>query len=251
MLALFLDASAFPGFTPPREIVACAGEYPAGVTPPSCEKVSAATPSKSSVRAARRLLPRPMNASSPDDLHLLQATAQGDKAAFSQLYDRFAPPVFGLLLRILRSRAEAEEVLQDSFWGVWKQAARFESERGSPFTWVVTIARRKAIDRLRANARHTARIHEAHLSSAHENFTSFTGSEQAETSDTVTAVRTALAQLRPDERAAIQLAFFDGLTHGEIAEALELPVGTVKARIRRGMAKLQRPLSRVLAGGRN
>lgn len=192
-----------------------------------------------------------MNDPEPDDLALLQATAQGDKVAFAQLYDRFAPPIFGLLLHILRSHAEAEEVLQDAFWQVWKQAFRFEAERGSPFTWVVTIARRKAIDRLRANARHLTRINEAQAAGVADEFDALTGFEKAETRDTGTAVREALALLRTDERVAIQLAFFDGLSHVEIATALGLPVGTVKARIRRGMAKLQRPLSKLLAGGSN
>ena len=84
---------------------------------------------------------------SRDDAALLQAVALRDEAAFAELYDRLARPVFSLVVRVLRSRAEAEEVLQEAFWQVWERAADFRVERGSPFAWVVTIARRKAIDR--------------------------------------------------------------------------------------------------------
>lgn len=192
-----------------------------------------------------------MNAPESDDLALLQATARGDKQAFARLYDRFSRPVYGLTLRIVRSRAEADEILQESFWQVWKQAGRFQQDLGSPFTWVVTIARRKAIDRLRANSRHLQRIHEAQATRATDDSEAPTGLENAEAGDTVAAVRGALALLRPEERRAIELAFFDGLTHTEIAEALGRPVGTVKARIRRGMTKLQRPLARLRTAGKN
>lgn len=184
-----------------------------------------------------------MNFSESDDLALLQATARGDERAFEILYDRFSRPIFGMALRILRSRAEAEEILQESFWQVWKQAGRFQQTLGSPFTWVVTIARRKAIDRLRANSRHLQRIHEAMTASATDDLGEPNGLDNAEAGDTVTAVRNAFGKLRPEERRAIELAFFDGLTHTEIAAALGVPEGTVKARIRRGMAKLQRPLA--------
>jgi RNA polymerase sigma-70 factor (ECF subfamily) len=186
-----------------------------------------------------------------DDLTLLQATARGDKQAFALLYDRFSRPVYGLTLRIVRSRAEAEEILQEAFWQVWKQARRFQQDLGTPFTWVVTIARRKAIDRLRANSRHLQRIQEAQATRATDVGEAPTGAENAEAGDTVDTVRQALALLRPEERRAIELAFFDGLTHTEIAEALDLPIGTVKARIRRGMTKLQRPLARLRAAGKN
>ncbi|MBI3886361.1 MAG: sigma-70 family RNA polymerase sigma factor [Opitutae bacterium] len=192
-----------------------------------------------------------MNHPEPDDFILLQAVGRGDERAFAQLYDRFSGPVFGLTLRILRSRAEAEEILQESFWQVWKHADRFQPALGSPFTWVVTIARRKAIDRLRSNSRHLQRIQEAAVGSAAVDRTEPTGLDNAEAGDTVTAVQQAFAKLRPEERCAIELAFFDGLTHTEIATALGVPEGTVKARIRRGMLKLQRPLAHLHAAGGN
>ena len=181
----------------------------------------------------------------PDDTTLLQAVARQDEAAFAELYDRMSRPVFSLVVRILRSRAEAEEVLQESFWQVWQRASGYRSELGSAFCWIVTIARRKAIDRLRANVRHVQRIEEAQGMRAEDDFMAPGGLESLAADEQGRAVRAALEKLNLEERRAIALAFFDGLTHDEIAQALRLPVGTVKARIRRGMLKLKPVLARV------
>ncbi len=180
-----------------------------------------------------------------DDATLLQAVALRDEAAFAELYDRLARPVFSLVVRVLRSRAEAEEVLQEAFWQVWERAPDFRRELGSPFSWVVTIARRKAIDRLRANSRHTKRIEEAQGLRNDDDFIAPAGLEALATDERSDAVRAALAKLNVEERRAIALAFFDGLTHDEIATALKAPVGTIKARIRRGMLKLKPALAHV------
>ena len=185
---------------------------------------------------------------SRDDATLLQAVALRDEAAFAELYDRLARPVFSLVVRVLRSRAEAEEVLQEAFWQVWERAPDFRVELGSPFSWIVTIARRKAIDRLRANSRHTRRIEEAQGLRNDDDFVTPVALESLESlaaDERGEAVRAALAKLNPAERRAIALAFFDGLTHAEIALALRAPVGTIKARIRRGMLKLKPALARV------
>ena len=182
---------------------------------------------------------------SRDDATLLQAVALRDEAAFGELYDRLSRPVFSLVVRVLRSRAEAEEVLQEAFWQVWEHAPDFRVELGSPFSWVVTIARRKAIDRLRANSRHTRRIEEAQGLRNDDDFVTPVALESLAADERGEAVRAALAKLNPAERRAIALAFFDGLTHSEIALALRAPVGTIKARIRRGMLKLKPALARV------
>lgn len=179
------------------------------------------------------------NQPAPEEIALLRAVAGRDEGAFAALYDRYSGPAFGMILRILRSRAEAEEVLQEAFWQVWTRATDYRPELGSPFCWVITIARRKAIDRLRANARHLQRIEEARRARHEDDFAAPAGAESAATGESREAVRTALQKLNPDERRAIALAFFDGLTHEEIARALDTPVGTVKARIRRGMLKLK------------
>ncbi|MSU48771.1 MAG: sigma-70 family RNA polymerase sigma factor [Opitutus sp.] len=182
---------------------------------------------------------------STDDATLLQAVARHDEVAFAELYDRLSRPVFTLVVRVLRSRAEAEEVLQEAFWQVWERAADFRVELGSAFCWVVTIARRKAIDRLRANARHRKRIEEAQGLRNDDVFFPPAALEGMEADERTGAVRAALAKLNADERRVIGLAFFDGLTHDEIAVALGAPVGTVKARIRRGMLKLKPALARL------
>ena len=109
--------------------------------------------------------------SEPDDVALLLAVAQRDEAAFAALYDRMARPVFSLIVRIIRVRAEAEEVLQEAFWQIWQHAGSYRPELGTPFCWVVTVARRKAIDRLRANARHLQRIEGAQGWRLEEEFT--------------------------------------------------------------------------------
>jgi RNA polymerase sigma-70 factor (ECF subfamily) len=184
-----------------------------------------------------------MNA--PDDATLLHHVARRDEAAFAALYDRFSRPVFSLIVRVLRSRAEAEEVLQEAFWQIWERAPDYREDLGSAFCWVVTIARRKAIDRLRANSRQLQRIEEAQGLRTDDDFVAPAGLESLATDERGTAVRQALAKLNAEERRAIALAFFDGLTHEEIAAALRAPVGTVKARIRRGLLKLKPTLARL------
>lgn len=187
----------------------------------------------------------------PDDTALLLAVARRDEAAFAALYDRMSRPVFSLIVRVVRSRAEAEEILQEAFWQVWERAPDYRPELGSAFCWIVTVARRKAIDRLRANSRHLQRIEDAQGARTEDDFASPAALESLASDERSAAVRAALAKLGPDERRVIALAFFDGLTHVEIAAAERTPVGTVKARIRRGMLKLKPALARLGHAGNN
>ncbi len=180
----------------------------------------------------------------PDDATLLQAVAQRDETAFAELYDRLSRPVFSMIVRMLRSRAEAEEVLQEAFWQIWERAPDYREELGTAFCWIVTIARRKAIDRLRSNQRHLARIAEALEWRTDDDFAPAVALESVAADEEGAAVRAALLRLHVEERRAIALAFFDGLTHQEIATAMRAPVGTVKARIRRGLLKLKPALAR-------
>jgi RNA polymerase sigma-70 factor (ECF subfamily) len=184
-------------------------------------------------------------AENSDDAKLLRAAAQGDETAFAALYDRLARPVFALVVRIIGSRAEAEEVLQEAFVQVWERAPDFRAELGTAFCWVVTIARRKAIDRLRANSRHLHRIAQAAALDERDDLMGPAGAAELASDERSRAVHAALAKLGAPERHAIALAFFDGLTHEEIATALGTPVGTIKARIRRGMLKLKPVLKRL------
>ncbi|MCX6955560.1 MAG: sigma-70 family RNA polymerase sigma factor [Verrucomicrobia bacterium] len=187
----------------------------------------------------------------PDEVTLLLAVARRDEEAFATLYDRLSRPIFSLVVRIVRSRAEAEEVLQEAFWQIWENAPSYRPELGSPFCWMVTVARRKAIDRLRSNARHLQRIAEAQGLRTDDEFAAPVVLDVLAAGEQSAAVRAALARLGPDERRAIMLAFFDGLTHEEIAAALRAPVGTVKARIRRGLQKLKPSLAPLRQPGGN
>ena len=182
----------------------------------------------------------------PDDIALLLAVARRDEAAFAELYEKLSRPLFSLVVRVVRSTAEAEEILQEAFWQIWEKAPSYRPELGSPFTWIVTIARRKAIDRLRANSRHLQRIADAQAEASVPDSAEAAGFANLAHDDRAAAVRAALADIGVAERRAIELAFFDGLTHTEIAAALRQPVGTIKARIRRGLRKLQTALERGL-----
>jgi RNA polymerase sigma-70 factor (ECF subfamily) len=212
---------------------------------PSPDKFLPATVPVGSLDAGLSMKP---SDSAATDLTLLLAVAQRDEAAFSGLYDRFSRPVFSMIVRIVHSHAEAEEVLQEAFWQVWERAPAFRAELGSPFCWVATIARRKAIDRLRANSRHLQRLADAQAGRTEDDFAAPVALAALTADETGATVRAALAKLNPDERRAIVLGFFDGLTQAEIAEALRVPVGTIKARIRRGLIKLKAPLAAVRPG---
>ncbi|MEO5959737.1 MAG: sigma-70 family RNA polymerase sigma factor [Opitutaceae bacterium] len=183
-----------------------------------------------------------------DDIVLLEAVARRDETAFSELYDRLSRPVFSMVVRIVRSHAEAEEVLQEAFWQVWEKAPAYRADLGSPFCWIVTVARRKAIDRLRSNSRHLQRLEEAQGARNEDDFAAPAALDALAAGERSAAVRTALTRLNEEERRAIAHAFFDGLTHEEIATALGAPVGTIKARIRRGLLKLKPVLAQVRQG---
>ena len=170
------------------------------------------------------------------DLDVLRAIAGGDEQALSALYDRYRLILFGLILRILHSQQEAEDVLQEVFLQVWRRASDFDETRGRPFTWLVTLARSRAIDRLRAlgsrerTAQEAARSVPDSISDAADDAVK---SEQGE------IVRRALSELPEEQRQTLLLAYFEGLTQSEIAERLNTPLGTVKTRMRSGMMKLR------------
>jgi RNA polymerase sigma-70 factor (ECF subfamily) len=174
------------------------------------------------------------------DAELLHAIAARDDAAVACLYDRYRLILFGLLLRILNSREEAEDVLQEVFLQIWKRAGDFDERRGQAFTWMVTLARSRAIDRLRLlSARQRLAVSAAidptdKISGVAINGT---GSEQRE------LVAGALAQIPDEQRRPLMLAYFEGLTQSEIAMRLGAPLGTVKTRMRSGMMKLRELLA--------
>lgn len=167
---------------------------------------------------------------------MLRAVARGDEAALAAVYDRYASILLGLLLRILHSRPEAEDVLQEVFLQVWRRAADFDEARGRAFTWLVTLARSRAIDRLRAL---DSRTRAATAAAAEPSEQVSDASRDAFRAEQREIVRRALAQLSEEQRQTLLLAYEEGLTQTEIAARLRQPLGTVKTRTRAGLMKLR------------
>jgi RNA polymerase sigma-70 factor (ECF subfamily) len=175
------------------------------------------------------------------DERLFARIATGDAAAFASFYDRHESLLYGLALRILQDPIEAEDVLQDAAVLLWERAPQYDPSLGRPLSWAVTLVRNKAIDRLRANRRRGDLLERAAGELASEG-----GGEKVTSSDTLAIVRRTLHVLPPEQRRAIELAFFAGLTQSEIAGKLGEPLGTVKARIRRGMLAMRDALEGAL-----
>ncbi|HEV8367003.1 MAG TPA: sigma-70 family RNA polymerase sigma factor [Pyrinomonadaceae bacterium] len=172
----------------------------------------------------------------PNDVDLLKAIARQDESALAELYDRYRVILFGLLVRILNSREEAEDVLQEVFLQVWRRAADFDENRGRPFTWLVTLARSRGIDRLRSlGARERVAIAGAREPSDEVS----DAAVDAFKSEQRSLVNTALAQLPDEQKRPLMLAYFEGLTQSEIATELGAPLGTVKTRMRAGLMKMR------------
>ena len=171
-----------------------------------------------------------------NDIELLQAIVARDEAALAELYDRYRVILFGLLMRILNNREEAEDVLQEVFLQVWRRAADFDENRGRPFTWLVTLARSRGIDRLR-NLAARERVAQAGAREPSEEVSDAVA--DAFRSEQRGLVTSALSQLPEEQKRALMLAYFDGLTQSEIATKLEAPLGTVKTRMRAGLIKLR------------
>jgi RNA polymerase sigma-70 factor (ECF subfamily) len=173
----------------------------------------------------------------PDLVDLLQRSARGDRDGFASLYDATAARVHGLALRVVRDPAQAEEVTQEAFLEIWRTASRYDAERGSAVSWLLTIAHRKAVDRVRsaeASSRRESTYHHRNQSVDHD-----TTADAATASLEARRVRTALGALTDVQREAIELAYFGGYTHTEVATLLDLPVGTAKTRIRDGLIRLR------------
>jgi RNA polymerase sigma-70 factor (ECF subfamily) len=171
-------------------------------------------------------------------LALIGRVARGDQGALAALYDETSSMVHGLALRILRDESAAEDVTVDVYMQVFRQASSYDAQRGSPLAWLLTLARSRAIDRFRAEAQR--RLRETPLETVEVAVaTTNDPAESALAGESRRAVREALAALAPEQRRAIELAYYTGMSHTEIAEALRQPLGTIKTRIRTGMLALR------------
>jgi RNA polymerase sigma-70 factor, ECF subfamily len=175
--------------------------------------------------------------SGPDLAALLRACGKGDQAAFAQLYDATSSRVVGLAVRVVRDPAQAEEVAQEAFLDIWKNSGRFDPAKGSPLGWLLTIVHRKAVDRVRSAEASTRR--DTSYTQQNQTVEHDSTAEAAQASLEARRVRGALAMLTPVQREALELAYFGGYTHTEVATMLELPVGTAKTRIRDGLIRLR------------
>ena len=162
--------------------------------------------------------------------------AEGDQGAFAALYDVLAPSVFGVVRRVLRDPSQAEEVTQEIFVEIWRQASRFDPARGGVRTWALTIAHRRAVDRVRSEQSHRDRTMAVGAASLG---VMATPEDDAIDADDRVRARAAMDTLPTAQREALELAFYDGLTHVQIADHLGVALGTVKTRIRDGLIRLR------------
>lgn len=174
---------------------------------------------------------------------LIRRIASGEQGALAELYDESSRFVYGLALRIIKDPCAAEEVSHDVYLQVWRQADRYQEARGDVFSWLFTLTRSRAIDRLRSAGMARRKLH-APLEAARSLASEAGGpDEDLALSDRRKVVRAALMKLSPEQREVISIAYFQGLSHSEIAERLDLPLGTVKTRIRQGMITLRAMLA--------
>lgn len=184
--------------------------------------------------------------SAEDPVDLVQQVARGDRQAFGRFYDRYASLLFTFAMRILRERSAAEDLLQEVFLQLWREAGSYSKERGSPEAWMITITRSRGIDKLRSIRRREKSF------VAMEDPVGAAYSDPAENpeaaSDAKLTVSSALAELPESQRRVLELAYFDGLTQSEIAAKLQEPLGTIKTRMRSAIERLRELLGIKLGG---
>jgi RNA polymerase sigma-70 factor, ECF subfamily len=176
------------------------------------------------------------------DVELLRRIGDGDRSAFGSFYDQYSGLLFSVAVKILNDAKEAEDVLQEVFMQIWNKADAYDPLLGKPASWAVTLTRNKAIDRIRASNRRSKLLEQATVEAnvAADHFPS--ANEKLHGRENAQMIRSVVAALPLDQRRAIEMAFFSGLTQDEIAKNLNEPLGTIKARIRRGMLKLREKL---------
>ena len=173
------------------------------------------------------------------DIELLRCISEGDRYAFSCFYDNYSRLLFSIAFRILNDQKEAEDVLQEVFLQIWDKAGSYKPELGKPSSWAVTLTRNKAIDYIRAGQRRSRLLELASTELLVRQPGAAAANESVRSRDGTELITSAVSELPEDQRRAIEMAFFTGLTQHEISETLQEPLGTIKARIRRGMMKLR------------
>ncbi len=206
-----------------------------------------AASARSQARAAARanhpagarlaIVPTPDTADDLSIEHLLREVAAGSRTAFAEVYDRVSSRVMGLVLRLLRDRAQSEEVTQEVFLEIWQQAGRFDQNRGSGMAWVLTMAHRRAIDRIRASQKSHERDLRIGIRDMERDFDQVAESVEIRVENE--RVKQAMSRLTPLQREAVILAYYGGYSHSEMAGILGIPLGTVKTRLRDGMIRLR------------
>jgi RNA polymerase sigma-70 factor (ECF subfamily) len=174
-----------------------------------------------------------------DDFGLMEAVALRDQRALAALYDRHSGAVFGLCLRILREREEAEEATCDVLIELWNRSSRFDRERGHPLAYLLNLARSRAIDRLRSRVRRNRLFVVGGEDASNDLPSPVNPLDDTMTAEMRSRLERALSGLQPGQRRALELAYFDGMSHSEIASALDEPLGTVKTRIRQGLLRMR------------
>ena len=173
----------------------------------------------------------------PTHEQLIRLVALGDEAAFEQLYDAVAPRVFGLVRRVVRDPAQSQEVTQEVFLDIWEQASRFDPDKGKAMSWILVIAHRKAVDRVRASQASTDRDLRQGIKEYQESYEDV--ADTVESQLEAERVQQALKSLTSAQQEALSLAYYGGYTHQEVAELLQVPVDALKIRIRDGMSRMR------------
>ena len=173
------------------------------------------------------------------DSELLRQIAAGDRLAFAEFYDRHSPLMFSVAAKILNDPGEAEDVLQETFVQIWEKAARFNPRLGKASSWAAILTRNRAIDKVRASQRRSRLAEASGREQSGAQIWHDTVNDALYGPDKAKLIQSAIQELPPEQRRAIDLAYFSGLTQEEIAQKLNTPLGTIKARIRRGLLKLR------------
>jgi RNA polymerase sigma-70 factor (ECF subfamily) len=202
--------------------------------------MSLETESETEVNPLPPLVPAVLAPGKPSDLDLMHGIQEGDPEALSQLYDRYNGILKALILRVIHNEAEADDLLQEIFMEIWTRAKNFSAQKGKPLGWMVTVARRRAIDGLRrkqAYARAEGRL-QAEIEQQPDAWVHNLTAQEIDFADTRVLVRQVISSLPPAQQQAIELAFFQGMSQREIAADTNTPLGTVKTRLELGLKKI-------------